>query len=142
MIGVNIRDVDLRHLCPLARSSIRHIESDIHLRIPPRRLRTYREIRELEGGIGKSIAKRKQRFDVIVLIAAIANEGTFLVDHASGAGFWIVVREGSIVLCVPLKSSGQMTGGVHLAEQDLGQYLACILSAIPSLQECRHTIQP
>ncbi len=99
MIGVHIRDVDLRHLCTLARSRIRHIESDIHLRIRTSRLRTHHKIRELEGGIGKPIAKRKQRLDVIVLIAAIANEDALLVNDALGARLRIVVREGRVVFC-------------------------------------------
>ena len=92
------------------------------------------EVGEGEGGIRHAIAEGEQGLGAVVLVAAIADVEAFGVGDGFRAGGGVVGVEGGIVFCAALEGSGEVAGGVGLAEEDFGEGLAAGLAGVPGFE--------
>ena len=77
-----------------------------------------------------------------MLVAAISDEDTFLVEDALGSGLGVVVGEGGVILGTELEGSGEMAGGVDVAEENLGESRAASLAGVPGFEESGDAVEP
>ncbi len=66
----------------------------------------------------------------------------FLVEDFFGAGLGVVVAEGGVVFGAELKGSGQVAGGVDVAEEDFGEGGAAGLAGVPGFEEGGDAVEP
>ena len=83
-----IADVYLGDLGPGAIAGVGNIE--MYFDVPGRGRRRNRQILVRKGGVGKSIAKRKQRLHSRFVIAAVSDEDALGVRNFLVCALWIV----------------------------------------------------
>ena len=77
-----------------------------------------------------------------MLVAPISDENSFFVNYAIASLLRVVVVVRWIVFPAALKCRGQMSGRVDVAEQNLRQRSATLLTWIPGLNYGRHFLDP
>ena len=79
---------------------------------------------------------------MIVLVAAIADEHTFFVNHAVCARFRVIAVVNRIVGPAPFEGDGQMSRGIDGAEEDFSECGATALSGIPEFEIGGNAFEP
>src|SRR5260370_1115820 len=82
-------------------------------------------------GVRKPVTKREERLGAVVLVTAIANEDSLLVNHALSVRFGIVAVVRGIVFVNSVKGGGAGAGRGGRAKSDSRQGLPGVLAPDP-----------
>src|SRR5205823_3161807 len=106
------------------------------------RLRRYRKIAVFEARIREPITERKQRLRTGAVEMAIPEEHAFGILDVLRAPLRIVAVMSRTVFPSSLERGRKLAGGTVLAEKNLGQSPATLLSGIPSVDQGRNLVDP
>ena len=118
-------DVDLHDFLAGARAGIFHIHTDRDRSAQLAFACVDNEIAISKGRVRQTVAKRKQRRDVFLVVVAVTHKQALAIMHfAVLAG---IVDIGWIILQPRRESLRQFAGRIHSAEQHLGDGVARLL---------------
>jgi len=145
---VGFADVNLGDIGAFARAGVFHVEGNLEARAgigAGGQLHgdgTDLQLAVVEVRVGQAEAEGKERLDPIVFVAAIANENSFLVDHAVRAGRRIVAVVHWIIGPFAFEGDGETAGEIGIADEKLGERAAALLTGIPGFDQSGNAGEP
>src|SRR6266699_4680035 len=151
------RRVSVRRLARAGRQSEVHLRNlgthtstgigdrEAHLYVPGAigRLGFHLELGIGEAGVGESVAEREERLDPELVVAPVTNTEALAVVGDEAVSASILLRSGNRgVVIATRKSDRQLTRRGDVAENDVGQRVALLLTAVPALQHGRDLVEP
>src|SRR6266487_2798772 len=120
-------------------------DREAHLYVPGAigRLGFHLELGIGEAGVGESVAEREERLDPELVVAPVTNTEALAVVGDEAVSASILRRLGNRgVVIATRKSNRQLTRRGDVAEKDVGQGVALLLTAVPAFQHGRDLVEP
>ncbi|GJC85253.1 hypothetical protein ColLi_08091 [Colletotrichum liriopes] len=130
------RDIDLHNLSALHLARVLDGDVDGDLAV----LLCDLEFAEAEARVRQAMAEREENGAVDVLVVAIADVNVLAIQRAAGLG--AVVEVGWVVLDTLGEAEGELGRGVDVAEEHVGDGVACLVAAVPCLDEGFDVLNP
>ena len=146
--SLDIRDIELHDLSPLAVTGVCHRHSDGQRLPGSHPLTVGARLPVSEGGVAQAMAEGEERLDFLRVMPAVADQDTLgillipdILILTLHAGIF-PDSVGGDILKLHREGHRELAGGVDLAENDIGDGITGLGTEEPGLQYGRHLLDP